>query len=375
MSEFAQRFLNEDWENLPQAPRIYVGAFGKHPAWNDHMDDVGLLTSSLVMLRRSLYGAGIASQIESAAWDRAGAEKTLATFDHTFVWRRGGESLVGRIWSSRDGIGRALFPMTAVVHSIGQRFEFLAQEVAPALEAAKAGCVAATVSTAVLASLAEAQRTLRVRAGVTDNVGVVDSLIGIDGWTAYFSLDRTDLERVFHHLRVNLGLFAPGAQTWATGDGPARSRCLRLPRVPGSTAMETLNAWISFLETQIDPAVPLLGLVHRDATWVDVVVGEPAAADFFVLRANLQGAPLVTDVPYQLDAESRQRMEPLLNDIIRRRRLPTQSLLNGAALVDNREAADRWLAKFRTNGRSGFLSRLIPTGGARASSRFDLRVT
>jgi hypothetical protein len=54
MSEFAQRFLNEDWENLPQAPRVYVGAFGKHPAWNDHMDDVGLLTSSLVMLRRSL---------------------------------------------------------------------------------------------------------------------------------------------------------------------------------------------------------------------------------------------------------------------------------------------------------------------------------
>jgi hypothetical protein len=89
MSEFAQRFLNEDWENLPQAPRVYVGAFGKHPAWNDHMDDVGLLTSSLVMLRRSLYGTGIASQIESAAWDRAGADKTLATFDHTLVWRRG----------------------------------------------------------------------------------------------------------------------------------------------------------------------------------------------------------------------------------------------------------------------------------------------
>jgi hypothetical protein len=51
--------------------------------------------------------------------------------------------------------------------------------------------------------------------------------------------------------------------------------------------METLNAWLSFLETQVDPAVPLLGLVHREATWIDVIVGEPAPADFFVLRANL----------------------------------------------------------------------------------------
>jgi len=375
MSEFAQRFLNEDWENLPQAPRVYVGAFGKHPAWNDHMDDVGLLTSSLVMLRRSLYGTGIASQIESAAWDRAGADKTLSTFDHTLVWRRGGESLTGRIWSSRDGIGRALFPMTVVVHTVGQRFEFLSQEVAPALEAARAGCLLATVATPVLASLAEAQRTLRQRAGVTDSVGVVDSLIGIDGWTAYFSLDRIDLERVFHHLRVNLGLFAPGSNAWNPAEGPAKSRCLRLPRVPGSSAMETLNAWLSFLETQVDPAVPLLGLVHREATWIDVIVGEPAPADFFVLRANLLGAPLVTDVPYQLDAESLQRMEPLLADIVRRRRLPTVSILNGQPVVDNREAADRWLARHRNGGRTGFLSRLIPTSGSRAGSRFDLRAT
>jgi hypothetical protein len=209
--------------------------------------------------------------------------------------------------------------MTVVVHTVGQRFEFLSQEVAPALEAARAGCLLATVATPVLASLAEAQRTLRQRAGVTDSVGVVDSLIGIDGWTAYFSLDRIDLERVFHHLRVNLGLFAPGSNAWNPAEGPAKSRCLRLPRVPGSSAMETLNAWLSFLETQVDPAVPLLD-------WS--IARPPGSTSSWVsrLRPTFRPAgeslsrPMVTDVPYQLDAESLQRMEPLLADIVRRRR-------------------------------------------------------
>jgi hypothetical protein len=80
-------------------------------------------------------------------------------------------------------------------------------------------------------------------------------------------------------------------------------------------------------------------------------------------------------VPYQLDAESLQRMEPLLADIVRRRRLPTVSILNGQPVVENREAADRWLARHRNGGRTGFLSRLIPTSGSRAGSRFDLRAT
>jgi len=376
MSDFAQRFLNEDWELLPQAPRVYVGAFGKHPAWNDHLDDIGLLTASLVRLRRSLYGNGIASQIEAAAWEKAGVERTLPAFDHTMLWRRGGESIAGRIWSSRDGVGRSLFPMAAVAHCIGQRFEFIASEVIPALEAAEAGCIASTAAVGVLSALAEAQRGLRLRAGgALDSIAVADSLVGVDGWTAYFSLDRTDLERVFHHLRVNFGIFAPGSNAWCSGEGAARSKVLRLPRVPGSTPVETLNAWLAFIATQVDPAVPLLGIVPRTGTWIDVIVGEPTGADFFALRASLAAAPLVTDVPYQLDTESRQLIEPLLSEITRRRRLPGTSLLNGESLAENREAADRWLARFRGTSRSGFLRSLIPTGGSRASSRFDLKVS
>lgn len=376
MSEFVQRFLNEDWENLPQAPRVYVGAFGKHPAWNDHLDDIGLMTTSLAMARRSIYGSGIASQVESAAWDRAGVERTLATFDHTLLWRRGGECVVGRLWSSRDGVGRARYPMAVVAHCVGLKFDFVATEVMPALDTAEAGCVAATATTGVIAALAEAQRGLRMKSGPGggDPVAVPDSAIGVDGWTAYFSLDRTDLERVFHHLRINFAIFAPGSGKWAEGEGAGKSRVLRLPRVPGSTEAEALNAWLSFVETQVDPAVPLLGLVHRKGNWVDVIVGEPAGTDFFALRAAPAAMPLLTDVPYQLDADTRSLLEPLFADITTKNRMPTRSSLNGETVLENREAADRWLARFRNTSRGGFFGRLLP-GAPRHGLRFDLRPT
>src|ERR1035437_71130 len=150
MSDFSDYFLNEDWENSPGVPRVYLGTFGKHPGWNDHLDDIGLSTGSLLSARRLLYGVGIASQVESAAWEKAGPAKTLTAFNHHLLWRRSGESLVGRIWSSRDGIGRSLYPMCTLVHCLGQRFEWIADEVMPLLERAEGECMNASTASGVL---------------------------------------------------------------------------------------------------------------------------------------------------------------------------------------------------------------------------------
>ena len=59
--------MNRGFEAVRGAPRVYIAAFGKHPGWNDHMDDIGLVTESLVEAKRSLYVQGVASQIESRA--------------------------------------------------------------------------------------------------------------------------------------------------------------------------------------------------------------------------------------------------------------------------------------------------------------------
>ncbi len=51
MSDFYMRFLMEDGQRLePETGRyIALGAFGKHPGWDDHIEDLGLETDSLIV--------------------------------------------------------------------------------------------------------------------------------------------------------------------------------------------------------------------------------------------------------------------------------------------------------------------------------------
>src|SRR5205085_2200920 len=87
------------------APALHLAAFGKHPGWNDHLDDLGLDTAPLVNAKRLLYIQGISQNIDSGAWDKL--EDTapvsdgtpllapiarLDLFRHDFLWYMPGDS-------------------------------------------------------------------------------------------------------------------------------------------------------------------------------------------------------------------------------------------------------------------------------------------
>lgn len=360
MSDFTRQFLNEPWEELTEAPRVYLGAFGKHPAWNDHLDDIGLVTASLVMARRIVYGTGVASQIESATWDKAGTDKTLPTFHHTVFWRRGGETLVGRLWSSKDGKGRALYPMALLAHLVGVSAEGISTDLLPLVREAEARCVASRTSSEVLAVLSEAQARLRRRAAA--EVGPVvmpDSRLGLAGLARHATDHPEVLARVVHHLRVNFGLFVSDDRGWAEDSVAVRSKTLRLPRWMDAPGFDALHAWTSLLAALLDPAVPLLAFLHEEHPWIDVVVGEPTPNDFYLLKANAQAVPVVSDIPYQVDppaqAAANQVLQALASD-----RIPGQSVLTGKTLVESRTSADRWMARQRgSSGGGGFLRKIF----------------
>lgn len=355
MKDFPKFFLNEDWKSVKDAPRVFLGAFGKHPGWNDHMDPVGLMTATMVEAREIIYG-GIARQIEHAAWDKAGAEKVLPGFDHVFHWRRLNESLTGLMWSSQDGKGRALYPMIAVAHSVTRSFTWLANEVLPALEDVKAKCKSTTSSGVVIAHIKGVEKNLQSRLPDANRVQTSPGL-GVPVWAAYFAREPMVLRRVLHHLRRNFALFTPGNLEWCKADKGA-SKSLRLPQIPGATPAESLNAWISFLATQLDPAVPLLGLLPTGEKWLDVIVGEPTADDFFLLRARPSGNPMVTDIPYEVGADTKAEDDQMAASVARGQ-LPEFSCLNGQPAAANREAAGKWLIRFRPGSRPGFFSRLF----------------
>src|SRR5438105_10669471 len=85
---------------------VFLAAFGKHPGWNDFMDDLGLDTPRLIETRRLLLGAIDAN---AEGWERLEESRRLANFRHALVWQPGGgdsDIVVARFWSSSDGKGR-----------------------------------------------------------------------------------------------------------------------------------------------------------------------------------------------------------------------------------------------------------------------------
>ncbi|HEY4248296.1 MAG TPA: hypothetical protein VGM64_15720 [Lacunisphaera sp.] len=362
MNGFSRTFLNEDWKALPKAPRFYLCAFGKHPGWNDHLDDIGVATASLIEARRILYG-GIAHQIESAAWQKAGPEKVAAGFDHVIQWSRPGETICGLMWSSQDGKGRSLYPMITLAHGAGQSLEWVGGTVLPILEEMAAKCRGATSAEVVIALVNNAQQ--RLRSGLPETTGdrPAVSLAGVASWADYFSREPEGLRRVLHHLRGHFAAFAPGCREWCEGEKAARSGGMRLPQIPGLKPVESLNAWLAFLSTQLDPIVPLLGMLSVSGDWVDVIFGEPAPADFFVLRALPSAVPRLTDIPYQLDRVMQAGFGGIFDDLARGQ-LPAKSCFNNELVETSREEATRWLMRHRPSEKPGFFNRFLRGGNS-----------
>ena len=104
--------------------------------------------------------------------------------------------------------------------------------------------------------------------------------------------------------------------------------------------------------------MPFFGLLAVEGNWLDVIVGEPGPADFFLLRARPSELPVVTDIPYELSPESSVDDTQVLASLSRGA-LPEVSCLNGQPATANRETAAKWLVRFRPGSRPGFFSRLF----------------
>src|SRR6516165_958254 len=134
MSDFLKKFLMEDTRRFASSGRfVAVAAFGKHPGWDDHIEDLGLETESLNLAKLVLYVDGIGGQINSGAWEKLEPAQQLPGFEHLFVWQRLGQILIGRLWSSSDGKGRKRYPMVVCLHFMGLPLAWALKQALPVL--------------------------------------------------------------------------------------------------------------------------------------------------------------------------------------------------------------------------------------------------
>src|SRR5688572_26237113 len=160
MSDFYRRFLSEDVRKMgaPSGRQIFLAAFGKHPGWDDHVEDLGLDSESLVYVKSRLYVQGIGGQIDSGAWEKLDDSQRLASFKHLLLWQRGQQFIIGRMWSSSDGKGRTRYPLIVCAHYAGVPLEWALAQVLPRLEQIEQACLS-TNSAADVRGLLERHRS------------------------------------------------------------------------------------------------------------------------------------------------------------------------------------------------------------------------
>ncbi|WP_035607847.1 hypothetical protein [Haloferula sp. BvORR071] len=113
-----------------------LALFGKHPAWNDHMDDFGLSTPSLRSCKRLLYLQGMAAN--AARQQSEGGP--VQPYQHFLLWLRESEAMLIRMVESEDGRGRGYFPFMAAVHFDSTEAQRSLRVLLPALRGLVADC-------------------------------------------------------------------------------------------------------------------------------------------------------------------------------------------------------------------------------------------
>lgn len=294
------------------ADRVRVAAFGKHPGWDDHIEDVGLETEMLVAARRLIYVQGVGENIEQGTWEKLQEDQRLAEFRHGFVWYRQGDIVAGHMWSSQDGRGRKSYPMVVCVHACELPVDWVCERLLPCFEAVEAQCKQAKTAAGVRACLVAFQRGLRelVRAEGERSQSLTGVSQALSSVAALPEMGPGDegLMRILYHLDREAAAYAAAR----TGKNNSSGRVsLRVPvspgRVPGTAVL-----WLRFLLARFGKGASVLVFMPTDEAWIDLIVGEPTPSQLYCLRALPGAVPLTSDVPYHISQEFMEQVRKLL---------------------------------------------------------------
>lgn len=299
---------------------VRLAAFGKHPGWDDHIDDIGLDTTALVTFKRLLYFEGLAANIDAGRWQQMSDSQRLTGFAHAFVQVAGGSVIVGRMWASRDGKNRARYPMIVCAQCEGTGIAWALGSVLPRLAPVETACREAATAAAVFEILAEASRdcgAALAQAGdcLTAAPAGLDSPAALAGAAA--AVEPKDgalgFKRWLYKVERDLVVYRPDP---GRKNGPASERLPQHVRLPaGGEAVErVLFLTLAMTLRVLRPSTPLFVVAPVGQPWVDVLVGEPRAQQFACLLATPEHTPPITGIPYTLDAAFDEHAEKFLAD-------------------------------------------------------------
>jgi len=312
LKKFVKRFAPKG-QDVP-SEKVYVAAFGKHPGWDDHIDDIGFETEIFITVKRILYVQGIGGNIDSGSWDALQKNQPIEEFKHTLVWYMDGNLIVGRIWSSKDGKGRTSYPMVVCAQCSRLPLEWVLNNVLPQLERVEEACAATVSAAEVRLTIENAQNEFRQLtqqcelSPILPPVGA-DVMAKLTEYPEMGGPNHQGLLRVLYHIERE-----------ATRDhldnskGKAfRPTLLRIPISPPPVT-ESTRLWINFLLKKFGMNTSVLMLMPQQKQWMDIIIGEPTQLQLYCLRASLGVIPLTSSIPYSMSPEFINRAIQLIED-------------------------------------------------------------
>ncbi len=289
-----------------------MAAFGKHPGWNDHIEDLGIETDRLASLKQLLYVQGIGGAIDSGAWENLPPGQRREGFDHVFVARGEGSVIVGRLWSSVDGKGRKRYPMVVCAECRNLPLAWALRDALPRLMALERQCRDARTADEVVAAMDRARGELRraaasVEPGQPELVASSRALAELADDPA-MQPDAQGLLRVLYQIEREMTPFLPGHED-AEQYRPIQ---IRLPAC-GADVEQAVGRWTSVLLGMLRTGTPLWMILPRDLGWADVLVGQPAPGQMTCFQTALEANPVASEIPYSLEegfvARCRERID------------------------------------------------------------------
>lgn len=314
MDSAFKRFLRHfSPKHDPQAERIFVGAFGKHPGWDDHIDDIGLETDFLIEAKRKLYIKGIGGNVDSGRWDKLKNDCLPEGFNREIFWYMDGHLIAGRMWPSQDGKGRKSYPFVVCIQCSKLPMRWILDNIPPQLEKIKRMCTttnsAHDVRITIQSSKQELRRLAKQCKNSSDSLTMYPNALAELTEHPAMGPDREGLFRVLYHIDREVGLFQPKI----TKCELPGTTLLRLP-VCSNTMPDDIFLWSSFFLNTFGLTMSILVLAPLAQNWIDVIVGGSTELQLFCLRASPGVIPLTSNIPYSVGPEFIERVNGLIHE-------------------------------------------------------------
>lgn len=313
------------------AQPITVTAFGKHPAWADHIDNLPNPGPRLPHFKSLLYTNGIDANVRR--WvraveadpdtdvhspvldsDRDDPEGGLIRFGHRVRWWNPDALIIGRMIPSSDLKQRKKYPLVIVMQCVGVQEPWLRRYAWPTLERLCEQCPAAASVDEVrglLNSAMDRQDDDQGQANpdtADDNsaaVGAASLQALCDAFRKEESTDGDppiEVMRLLYQIQRFTG-GTPRAEDWG-------GTHLRVPAL-SDNPLSDMVLYEHVARHMTADRASVLTVCPVDRPWIDLVLGDPGPSGFECLRRS--NLPYCTEIAYNLEADERFTLAEFIN--------------------------------------------------------------